>query len=56
MAEEAVSCELFSAQFPPNREYCTFSHNPREINSYQGVLWREKLHSCDESEQASNRE
>jgi hypothetical protein len=47
-------------EFPANREkyreYCALNRNTEEISLYQRLLWHEKLRSCDESEQGSNRE
>ena len=60
MAEDAVSRELFSAQFPANREkyreICALHRTALEIGADKEVLWPEKLRACDQSELGSIRE
>ena len=60
LAEDAVWCELFSAQFPANRaqyrEYCGFGRDSQNISSCRRVFWQDQPDSPHESEQRTTRE
>ena len=60
MAEDAVLCELLSADFPANREryreYCALNRAPSAISPQQRELWRGIIRSCGHSKQGSIRE